>query len=186
MRTFIGIDLPAPIREEILTLQDILASQLSGQYRFPKEAQLHLTLKFLGDTDAKTLAYFQQHLSETVSKHETFKLNLEKLGNFGRPPRVIWVGLAGEKKKLYALQNAIVKEEDRSFQAHITVARVSKAPQGAKLEHYLQTLKTLKPQTLSWSIEEVVLYHSELHPKGVQHHVLERYPLKRLSENTCV
>lgn len=161
-----------------MTLQGILGSQLAGNYRFPKPSQLHLTLKFLGEIDNKGLEHFQKHLEEVCSSHTSFNLSLEKLGSFGRPPRVAWLGLAGEKKKLYALQNAIAKEEDRSFQAHITVARVTNPPRGHHLEHYLKTLKTLKPQKRSWTVEEVILYHSELKSTGAQHHILGRFPLQ--------
>lgn len=179
MRAFIAIDLPSHIREEIITLQDILGSQLAGNYRFPKPSQLHLTLKFLGKIDAKGLEYFQEFLEKTCSSHAPFRLSLEKLGSFGRPPRIAWLGLAGEKKKLYALQNAIAKEEDRSFQAHITVARVTRPPKGKQLEHYLHTLKSLKPQELSWHIEEVILYHSQLKATGAEHGAIGRFALNK-------
>lgn len=182
MRAFIAIDLPSHIRDEIITLQDILGAQLAGNYRFPKPSQLHLTLKFLGEIDSKGMEYFQKHLEEVCSSHASFELCLEKLGSFGRPPRVMWLGLAGEKKKLYALQNAIAQEEDRNFQAHITVARVSNPPRGHHLEYYLRTLKTLKPKKVQWYVEGVTLYHSELRPTGAQHHILGYFPLRSLTK----
>ena len=58
---------------------------------------LHLTLKFLGETDLPLVPQISDCVAAAAATHASFSLQLEGLGAFPhvRRPSVIWVGLQG-------------------------------------------------------------------------------------------
>ena len=87
-RYFVAIDLPAPLREELLEI----TVGLPGT-RWVDEDALHLTLRFLGDVSGATLRDTVTALARI--RMEPFEVQLGGIGFF--PPRgeaeVLWLGV---------------------------------------------------------------------------------------------
>lgn len=133
---------------------------------------LHLTLAFLGSTDAATRRCLEQ-AAENI-RLPGFSLTLDELG-FWRRPQVVWLGADDTPEPLLALVAALkkamlgcaIKPDERPFQTHMTLMRKARrAP--------AQT----QPEALTWPITEFVLVASETRPEGVRYQVLRRWPLK--------
>ena len=112
IRTFISVDVP--ITEEISSLLKTLRD-IKG-IRVPPEGQIHLTLKFLGDTDDRKVTRLCASLREALSDSSSFDVNIAGLGAFPneRNPRVLWMGVK-EPEELIGLADVVdetVGEED--------------------------------------------------------------------------
>lgn len=171
VRLFIAIDLPGSVKNELLTAVGQMGQQLPNRtVRWVKPAQMHLTLRFLGDTAVSQLPALQEELSQLAGHHAAFRLHLNDVGAFPnrKRPRVVWVGLDGDLDVLQAMQaeleDRIVQlgwsREKRPFSPHVTLGRIKDARQ---------------VQALNWDVElaekyfgvtAVQLVQSELRPSG--------------------
>jgi 2'-5' RNA ligase len=94
---------------------------------------VHITLKFLGETDESLVPKIGEAMERAVRGTPTFTIKMSKAGAFpSRPPiRVVWVGLKGAEplammaKGLEEDLAAIgFSKEERPFSPHLTLARV--------------------------------------------------------------
>ncbi|MGB8299320.1 MAG: RNA 2',3'-cyclic phosphodiesterase [Polyangia bacterium] len=91
LRLFIAVDLPAELRPAIARL-----CRGIGGARWTRPEQLHITLRFLGDTAEDRLADLRTRLREVRAPR--FELALRGTGLFPppstrKPARVLWLGL---------------------------------------------------------------------------------------------
>ena len=97
-----------------------------------KPGSIHITLKFLGEIDEKTLARVKEALS--LIRFEPFEVSVCGVkGNPASAPRVIWseVRDGGGCSRLFelveeALSTAGIPKERRAFTPHATLARVKR------------------------------------------------------------
>ena len=96
-------------------------------------------------------------------------------------PRILWLGL--EDRGGLATLAAAVEEaarragfpaEERSFTPHLTLGR---AKGGKVAVQVVEAVRGWRPDTGEETLEEVVLYRSELGPAGARHEALARHPL---------
>jgi len=143
-----------------------------------KIEKIHLTLKFLGDTDTTKILDLRSSISQIASAHHRFNLTIERTGVFrkSRKARVLWIGVEKTDKldRLYAdIENALAEQgftkENRRFSPHITIGRI-RDPRRAKPiieQHIAADLGTIKS-----TVDELVLYESVLRPGGALYTVL--------------
>lgn len=132
MRLFIAIEIPENIRSAFAALlKDFRV--LAPQLKWVRPENLHVTLKFLGETDPTKLAALQSALS-AVRSPEPVNLDFRGLGFFPneKRPRVFWAGMeaSANLKTLAAdIDQAMHKLgfplEERPFAPHLTLARIS-------------------------------------------------------------
>lgn len=100
-----------------------------------EEENLHVNLKFLGDTDDEGMEKAKEALKELKGFGE-FKATLKDVGAFPNQDfiKVIWLGvesdkiddLAKETEKAYTEKG--FKDRKRPYKAHLTIARVKQKP----------------------------------------------------------
>lgn len=198
MRTFIAIELPEEVKAELEQLQADLRRRLAQAgldryFSWSNPAGFHLTLRFLGDTEAGRRAAIGQGLARIVREHGPFRLHLGGAGvfpNWSRM-RVVWIGLDGDTDPLARLQAAVealarslgFEAETRGFSPHITLARVRRGAPPAELRQAAQVVQrwaeelARRPQTQSWPVDAVHYIRSQLSPQGARYTGLGRYPL---------
>jgi 2'-5' RNA ligase len=128
-RLFTGIEIPAEVREEIARLK----VPLPGGGRWTEPADLHLTLRFVGDIERPQAQEFADGL-ETIDL-DAFELRLSGLGVFGgNEPRTIWAGIedsapleALARANDRAARSAGLPPDGRQFKPHVTLARLKYA-----------------------------------------------------------
>jgi 2'-5' RNA ligase len=138
--------------------------------RWVKPEQMHLTLRFLGDTAVSQLPDLQNQLSQLTSQHSFFRLHLNGMGAFPnrRRPRVVWAGLDGDLTKLEKMQTELEdriaalgwSREKRPFSPHVTLGRVKDARQVQALNWDVDLAK------MEFGVTAVRLVQSELRPSG--------------------
>lgn len=190
IRTFVAIELDPTLRSALGQLQSRLKQVIPN--RLPSGARIqwvrpdsiHLTLKFLGDTDETRLGDIERALAHAAASRARFSLEVSVLGVFPdlRAPRVLWVGLSGRQDQgqthapdpLARLAGDIDQAmatlgfplEKRPFSPHLTLARikehareVGRALAGSGVMEHPQSLGTL-------SVQAIALIKSELKPSG--------------------
>ena len=172
MRAFIAVTLPDGVRQYLRqTSQTLAALTPPRAVRWVSPDLIHLTVRFLGDTEAAKLPAIYAALDATAAAHPSFTMRLDKLGCFPGPrrPRVIWVGLQDEAGRAAALQQAVNQAliplgwlpESKPFQSHLTVGRVKS--EAARLGD----LPWGQPQEpLPVPVTALQLIESQLRPNG--------------------
>ena len=198
LRTFIAIDVPPAVLDTITRIQNRFKS-LGLHASWVKPGNIHLTLKFLGDTDPDRIPGIQNKLTETLAPFAPFRLSLSSAGVFPntKSPRVLWVGLKDEEGTLETLQTVIEKTlesagfpmDQRSFSPHLTLARIkspwgiksskeTKLPKGKKeLKDELDAVNQEGIAPHPFDVGEIKLYESQLTPKGSIYTVLANFKL---------
>lgn len=173
IRAFIAIDLPEAIREELASIvQDLNREVPKKSIRWARPENIHLTLKFLGDTKIDSLDQITGGLDRVGGGNPPFHLALDKLGCFPNPrrPRIVWVGVNGDVDTLQSLQETVDQMltplgwelEKRKFHPHLTIGRVKNSKQVA--DSQLPWGNQMKP--LPFPVDSLTLYESILKPSG--------------------
>ena len=131
MRLFIAIELPDDVRRHLQRMQDLLRPTFKAKWTRPE--QLHLTLKFLGETD-------DSKLPEVIEQLRTIKIpepiRLATAGVVCLPPhgpiRIVAAALQDDAGNCAKLQSTIDQAchaagfplEGRRWTPHVTLARV--------------------------------------------------------------
>ena len=188
IRTFIAAPLSDDAIASARRMQDRLRARLATDaVRWTPAAQLHLTLQFLGDIDSACIDALTDALNAQCGSIAPFRLTFSKLGCFPTfaKPNIIWIGVDGDVAKLKELAKRTETAakpfcehtEERDFHPHLTIGRIR--PGGRKLARTLGAkLETESlPIDTAWTVSELVLFRSELTPKGATHLPLARIPL---------
>lgn len=133
-RLFIAIELPDNALNEIGGLIAQVDPSIADNVRWTPRNNTHITLKFIGDTDPERFIEIRNGLIEVSNTSAPLKLTLANTGVFPSPyaPKILWVGLSGETRRLTQLQARVegamsrikITKEDRKFTPHITTGRV--------------------------------------------------------------
>ncbi|HKQ76678.1 MAG TPA: RNA 2',3'-cyclic phosphodiesterase, partial [Blastocatellia bacterium] len=95
---------------------------------------------------------------------------------------VLWAGLAGEIEKTAELKRRLEEKlepigferEEKEFQPHLTIGRMK----SNRKTRELLALADLRPlPALSFTVSEIVLMRSELHPAGARYSTIARAAL---------
>ncbi len=181
IRCFIAVDLPQSLRKEIQRLQQKL--RIHKGVKWVEPDSIHLTLKFLGEVEEEGIEAIFQPMVQSLSGVSSFETTVRDLGAFPTPknPRVIWIGVIDEDKKLEVIhqrrEKALTKEgfdsESRRFTPHLTLGRVKQ-----REKELISTLEGLKGCDLGdLEIKEISLFKSDLKPTGAVYTKLKTFTL---------
>jgi len=184
IRAFLAADPPPQILERIAAIQRELKKTVQGSIAWVRPEGIHLTLKFFGNIAPEQAEAIGTEVRRAVSGIPPLSLCGRSLGVFPdlRRPRVIWLGLDGDVARLSALQEKIeagletrgFAREERSFRAHLTLARIKDRRGLVGLE---QALKNPRFQEAGdFVVDKLTLFRSELTPKGAIYNRLATFP----------
>lgn len=186
MRVFVAVDLPERLRAELGELVSDLRDP-GADVRWVDPDQMHLTLKFLGDTEPDEIEAVDQALRRAAGPVPPTGCRLQGVGSFPhlRRPRVIWAGVEPEGEGLSELHEGIEGElvglgfarEKRRFHPHVTLGRVKGGGGKEELAAAVESREEL--ELGRFTVDEFQLYESELSPEGARYTVLSTYRLGR-------
>lgn len=185
IRAFLAIEPPENILQEISRLQEKLKREISGRISWTKPQGQHLTLKFFGDISREDINKISAAVQKRIVVEQKLNLKIEKLGVFpdARRPRVLWCGVTGNVERLINLQKKLdadfadlgFPEEDRSFKAHLTLAR-SKDPRDVTgMSEALKKYDSFKAGEFIG--DKLILFQSTLSPQGAVYTKLAEFAL---------
>lgn len=184
IRTFLAVPFSETYQAEFERLLKAFESH-AREIKFVNPAQVHLTIYFFGSIEPARIESLKIFFRNLASRFRPFEVHLKDMGafpNFKRP-RVLWVGLAGEIQELKNLKEACDLElvrlgfaiEEREFKPHLTLGRVKEGSRlQIELPGYLQNYVHEKKHR----IHEIVLYQSQLTPKGPVYTPIERFEFR--------
>jgi 2'-5' RNA ligase len=145
VRAFFAVDLSGEARSRLGEAAAEARNLLAGEpIRWVRTEILHLTLRFLGETEPDVLDRVRRGAEECGSTWRPFDLLVQGLGCFpdDRRPRVIWAGTADESGALVTIREDLERvargagfpPESRPFSAHLTLGRIKDrlSPDGGK------------------------------------------------------
>lgn len=184
-RLFFAVDVPEPTRaaaERLLEKTDIPPEAV----RWVRPGNMHLTLKFLGETPSGKIPAIIEAAGRALSPFGPLSLTIEGMGVFPNHdrPRTIWLGVGGQTGALAALEAALSKEleelgfapDERPFTAHLTIGRVKSLAARGRIA---RLVRGMRGEFIGHApVEEVTLYESRLAPAGALYTVVESFPLR--------
>ena len=185
-RTFLAI--PIPVGTEFPALTQRLQRNLEHERRninWCKPDQIHLTLKFVGDTPDQDVPKIIEACQKVAQRHKPFTMDFNRTGFFGsnRSPRILWLGMKDEPKALYDLEEDILDAFDdlgylrdrQNFVPHLTACRIKNL---IDKPFFLQICNGIEQKTyLHADVKEIVYFQSFLQPTGAFYKTLRRIPL---------
>ena len=173
MRCFISISLPDEIKRGMLAIQARLKTS-GADVAWSRPEGMHLTLKFLGETEETSLPQIEAGMNRAVTVFDPFSVDVSGIGIFpdDRRPRVVWIGIKEKGDNLLRLQGDIEKgledigfpREGRRFTPHITLGRIRSYKNISRLLNLIEEDKDT--ELGRFEVLNVHLMKSELRPEG--------------------
>ncbi len=180
IRTFIAIELSEDLKSRI---GDYIAElqQLIGVVKWVKPANLHFTLKFLGNVEEGLIPEVIREVEKAAESRPSFSVALEGFGAFPglRNPRVFWIGVKEGKRELadsaayieHGMEKLGFTREKRRFSPHLTVGRVKR---GVRMSGKIEA-PHFGPST--FQVQSITVMKSTLTPDGPIYDPLGVIPL---------
>jgi 2'-5' RNA ligase len=169
-----------------LCQERLAALELPRHRKTPRE-QIHLTLHFIGETPKQDMDAVLESVERSVTGLEPCTLTAEQLIVLPRhgPGRLI-AAQTDTPPSLLELHRRLVQRLARSprqqpakgYLPHLTLCRF-RSPTPFFLGTEESPLGETDPAQRKLPLEEVVVVRSILHPEGVEHRRIARFPLKR-------
>jgi 2'-5' RNA ligase len=171
-RIFIGVEVvPGKEFTRILSLLRKICG--NDRVKWVEQSNIHITLAFLGDTEADRIGDINAMLDIRCGGSGSFDLVLKGLGVFKNlnDPRIIWAGIESPEK-LTLLHGAIksglndcgIKIEERSFKPHLTLGRIKELKNTDLIKKFIEDFRENVIQKVT--VNEVIIYESILLPSG--------------------
>jgi 2'-5' RNA ligase len=153
------------------------------QVKWVEENNIHITLKFLGETEENRLALIDNILRLRASRQSAITIRLNGLGVFGsrHDPRVIWTGI--EPYEALAMLMKEMRDDfipagypaDRqNIVPHLTLGRVKQIGDKTQFQQSLDQYRNLTSEPIK--LEKIILFESILRREGPLYTVLKEYP----------
>lgn len=182
IRLFIALEIPDEIISAVLLERDkSLGSE--NNIRWEKKDKLHITLKFLGDTEESLVADLSLGLEKIVNRNRPIEISVNKFGVFrrGGEPKILWVGM-NENNQLSKIVDEIEEsfckfgypKEERKFKPHVTLLRF----RGYEDSDRILKLLDVKLPNLSFNADKISLIKSELKQTGSVYTTIKSFKLE--------
>jgi 2'-5' RNA ligase len=182
-RTFIAIPLPDEIKTYLARVKDLL-EPVSDGVKWVDPVNMHITLKFLGDTPEWLLDDVKNEFFRIASDVRPFHMQLKHLGQFPREgdPRILWAGLQKVPPVVYRLSDEFntgflalgFDDTGKRFKPHITLGRVKQ-----KLhEDLVPSFYDIEMEPIVFDVKKLVWFESTHRHGHLKYVPLEEYSLK--------
>lgn len=189
IRTFVAVEMSPDVRSRAGELiEELRAAPVKVKWVDPKN--MHLTLKFLGDVDAREIPRVCEKVIEAAAEVAPFELEIAGAGAFphaGRPSTV-WLGVTKGTEEIIALQELVeaglaelgFRAESRRFEPHLTIGRVRRGTRAVgELGRLIRDHADFPAGRVA--VKEAVVFSSDLQPTGPTYQALGRAPLGKKS-----
>lgn len=173
-RIFVAIDISDDVRRAVEKYISELKRDFSNiKVGWEKAEKLHLTLKFLGDSDERQIGKLFEIVENFSKQFSTLNFQISETGVFPSPrnARVLWLGVKGDLEILRKINAELenecekigFKKENRNFTPHLTIARIREPH---KSKNLIEKHLTNNFPAIDFVVSEMVVYESRLQPSG--------------------
>ncbi len=171
MRTFISIDIPESVKEQIVRIQEQLP-EFKG--KFTETENLHLTLKFLGEISQEKIEDIKKKLREI--NFSRFEAKIDAIGVFSQKfVKIVWLHLTNCEELQKKIDENLFElgfEKEKRFMSHLTIARVKSLK---NKKEFLESLKEIRISKINFIVNNFKLKESVLKEKGPQYNIIQEY-----------
>jgi 2'-5' RNA ligase len=162
-----------PSASYIRLFNEISSSLYHERIKWVEPENMHLTLKFFGETDEIQIPVIRQAIETAVSQSEPFTIKIANTGIFGSryDPKVIWFGIETQAKLETLAQNIFTEiakcgwEMNRqNFVPHLTIGRIKVLKDKPLFQKIISKYNTVEIQ--EEKVTEIILYESILRREG--------------------
>jgi 2'-5' RNA ligase len=185
-RLFVGISPPDDVRDAICAFINTLKAHDRGALRVTSYDNLHLTIKFIGETDERRIPDIEDALSRI--QFSPFTLTVYGAGGFPEitsdtpDTRILWTGIrrSAPLTRLAEMTEHELAVKDfprdtRPYIPHFTIARA----RGNICDEVIKCVQDNSDIVFGqFDVDAIYLYKSESAPEGVRYTKLSRYGLK--------
>ncbi|MGB7847475.1 MAG: RNA 2',3'-cyclic phosphodiesterase [Candidatus Acidiferrum sp.] len=181
MRLFIAIEISTEIRSALSAFLKELRG-IAPHAKWVRTENLHVTLKFLGETEPAKISAIESALG-SIRSMQPVTLEFRGLGFFPneKRPRVFWVGMESSSN-LQAFADEIDRSmhemgfplEDRPFTPHLTLARFS--PPGLPPKLGSAATDQSSRNFGAFTAREFHLIESKLKSTGAEYTTVQSFP----------
>ena len=181
-RLFIALEIPDFALDKVISIRDSVYESNRPVFWEPKN-KLHVTLKFLGDTDTSHIESIISIMEDISKKYSLIEAEFYKFGLFyrNRQPVILWLGI----KKNLALQELFLeldnrisllgfRKDDREFTPHLTIVRLKGREDLKKIYKFIKC----PDLALKFNFCKFTLFQSILKPTGSEYEEIKSFLLK--------
>jgi RNA 2',3'-cyclic 3'-phosphodiesterase len=162
-----------PSHSYVSLFDDLTSSLRHERIKWVEPANMHLTLKFFGETDEKQIPLIKLAIERAVLSIEPFILQISNIGIFGSryDPKIIWFGIKKHPeldllaKNIFTELNKQGWEPDRqNFVPHLTIGRIKEIKDKQLFQQIIGKYAAVDIQ--EENVNEITLYESVLRREG--------------------
>ena len=176
MRLFIAIPIEDRTQELLEDQIEKAQTALDFDLKWVSGENLHLTLKFLGDTEEDKIKDIKNSMMNTCSFYDKFDIYYNHFSAFPSTdyPKVLFFGLNDHKNTLINLQKDLENElyergfekEDRDYTPHLTFARTRKNTDMRQLKYDFKNFIKENDIRILQKVNKIALIESQLYKSG--------------------
>jgi 2'-5' RNA ligase len=184
VRLFIALPVSEEVKEKAGEIIRALRTH-DTDTKWVAPANLHLTIKFLGNTGNTALPHISRALTQIATTYEPFYIKIYGTGTFPdkRNPRIIWIG-AGASDIILRLRNDIehsmeslgCQRETKRFHPHLTIGRVRSRTGMKSLLAGIEKYRSFHFGDIY--IDFIELMKSDLKPQGAEYTCIHKAFMK--------
>ncbi len=181
-RAFIAVDIE-PEQGLVTQLRELASSR--ADLKVVKPGLMHVTLKFLGDTEESLVDEIAQRMADSAKGVSPFRIRLTGMGAFPSMSniRVVWVGIKdgdqlGEMARRLdaSFGDMGFGREKKGFVPHLTLARARSGQNMGIVQEMLK--RNAATDFGSYPVDKILLKKSVLSPQGPAYSVVREIRLK--------
>ena len=167
MRTFVALDLPEKIKEDVAGVINNFRSNCPSGVNWIPQENLHITFQFIGETKEEDISEIAEFLETNFSELSTLLFTKPKLEILpGRDPKIIWISLENNDSLILKISKRLksklrqmgYKIDSRKLRFHITLGRIKKRLPEKLIEQILTTeLKIARFQVTQFTLYKSLL-----------------------------
>jgi 2'-5' RNA ligase len=182
LRTFVAVEIPGEVRSSSLRLMERLRGS-QAKVTWTKAANLHFSVKFLGDVPANQTAEICSAVQEAVAPFSPFEAVVHSAGAFPSisRPRTLWLGMREGVEQLELVFHAIERlltplgfaREHRRYTPHMTLGRVREGSGASSLKELAELLRKYADfDAGAMTVNGVTIFSSTLSSEGPTYQAL--------------
>lgn len=153
-----------------------------------RPTNIHLTLKFIGETPPQDEPKIIEAVSKVVENHHSFTMDFNRTGIFGAryAPRVLWLGMQQTPDELLRLEEDVLKAFDgigyqrdrQNFVPHLTLGRIKDL---CEKQYFQKVVQAIEQKTyIHQEVNEIILFQSILRPDGAVYKIVKKWNLSSI------
>jgi len=162
-----------PSARYISIFNEITSSLRHERIKWVEPENMHLTMKFFGETDEKKIPGIKQAIEAAAESSNHLQLKVANTGIFGShyDPKVIWFGIEKLNELESLAKNIFTELEKRgyntdrqNFVPHLTIGRIKDLKDKSLFQQIISKYTTVEIQ--EEKVTEIILYESILRREG--------------------